>query len=58
MKKYIAKSDTWFDEGTEAKLLGELINEVGLFRGIHNGEEDEELCPLEEFNVIETDIKW
>ncbi len=50
--KYIAKKDTWFDEGSEAELLVE-IPSGGLFKGIKNGKEDEELCDIEEFDIIE-----
>ena len=44
MIKYIARPDTWYDEGTEATLLvpyGEGSN-AGLFLGIRDGKEDEE----------------
>ena len=57
MRKYIAKKDTWFDAGTEAELIGEVWNECALFSGIHNGEKDEELCQLEEFNIIDVEVE-
>jgi hypothetical protein len=67
MTKYIAKPDTWFDEGTEVKLLnnfGECLRkgkdysdmiktEWGLFEGLVDGESDEETCDFLEFDIIE-----
>ena len=62
MKKYIAKNDTWYDEGTEAEFIGALIEAYdfdgtyspsGLFRGIKDGKIDEEMCCFDEFEVIE-----
>ena len=55
MRKFIAKPNTWFDEGTEATLLFQYHPdcEAGLFLGIRNGKEDEEGCGFEEFNIIE-----
>lgn len=54
--KFIAKKDTWFDEGTEAKLLtdcgGGFFNGNGIFEGIRNGKVDEELCGYEEFKIV------
>ena len=61
--KYIAKPDTWFDEGSEATLLGELWNDYrdakltiksqsGLFLGYKNGKLDEEVCCIDEFIEI------
>ena len=59
-KKYIAKPDTWFKEGTECKLLDDYSESFdgGLFEGIiidENGNEkiDEEICDFNEFNIIE-----
>ncbi len=52
MTKYIALPDTWFDVGTEAELLFEVIPEAtGLFRGIRDGKEDEEVCGYDEFKT-------
>lgn len=51
-KKYIAKPNTWFDEGTEAKLLAD-CGFFGIFEGIREGKPDEETCLYEEFEVIE-----
>lgn len=66
MKKYIAKKDTWFEEGTEVEFLVEITEDSGLFRGIricnsysegHKllGERylDEEGCTYDEFTIIE-----
>jgi len=53
--EYIAKADTWFDEGTKAEMLsgpwdGEMPK-LGLFAGIKNGKPDEEVCSLDEFEI-------
>ncbi len=54
MKHYFAKKDSWFDEGSEAKLIAIIYKTTsGLFRGIKNGEEDEEICTFDEFDIIE-----
>ena len=50
MKRYISKGN-WFDKGTEAELIADCVVH-GLFRGIKDGKEDEELCPFEEFEII------
>ncbi len=52
--KYISKGE-WFDKGTEAKPLGKLSNEMGMFLGKRNGKLDEEWCRLDEFEIIEED---
>lgn len=31
---YIAKKDTWYKEGTEAMLIGDISGNSGLFRGV------------------------
>ena len=52
---FIAKPDTWYDEGTEATLIGEpwdvIGGKAGVFCGIRNGSEDEEVCAYDEFVV-------
>lgn len=55
MKKFIAKPDTWFDEGTEAILLAQYAPDclAGLFSGIKDGHPDEEGCGFDEFEIIE-----
>ncbi len=64
MKKYITKSDRWFDVGTEAVPITEFWEEfkdwemtqsvmAAIFRGIRNGEPDEESCLADEFEVID-----
>ena len=55
--KYISDG-TWFDKGTEAELLGALAefpdgDKSGLFKGLRNGEWDEELCLFSEFEIKE-----
>lgn len=54
MKHYISNGD-WFDEGTEAFPTWEIQPEDDscVFRGLVNGKEDEELCPLDEFTIQE-----
>lgn len=60
--KYKVKPDTWFDEGTEVKLIDDYrdakfpngaFSDCGLFRGYKNGELDEEICPFDEFEIME-----
>ncbi len=51
--KYIAKKDAWFDEGTEVKLLCEPFFMGVLAEGFRNGKIDEELCGMDEFEIIE-----
>ena len=58
--KYISKKNEWFDEGTEAIPVTEIwdVNETekaAIFSGIRNGKPDEEMCGLDEFNIIEED---
>ncbi len=58
MSRYVSKGE-WFDEGTEATLLpGTLYTHgggefFGLFEGLRNGEADQEVCCLDEFDVLE-----
>ena len=60
--KYIAKADTWYDEGTEAFPLTEFFeayddtamtirNDWALFEGIKDGKPDEETCCRDEFFI-------
>ncbi len=60
--KYISKPGEWFDEGTEVKLIDDYRTgnpgdkhywNAGLFEGIHEGKLDQEICPFDEFEVIE-----
>lgn len=64
MKRYFAKPDTWYDEGTEAFPLTEFFeayddhaltirNDWALFEGIKDGKPDEETCTMAEFNIVE-----
>ena len=55
--RYISDG-TWFDKGTEAELLFKTTEFedgtwAGLFKGIHNGEIDEEMCTSDEFILKE-----
>ena len=53
MKRYFSKGD-WFDEGQEVEQLAHLGEwDAGLFRGLKNGTIDEEVCPYDEFIIIE-----
>jgi len=56
--KYIAKPNTWFDVGTEAIPVTdfvEALNPFAVFRGMKDGELDEETCPVDEFENIPDD---
>lgn len=62
-KIFIAKPNTWFDEGTEAKLLQHIQDPCdgdfkcpgfGLFKGFVEGELDEEICNYDEFEIVDT----
>jgi len=59
--KYIAKPNTWFDEGTEAVPIRDFwVNYVKLevqvsssvFRGIRNGIHDEHICIVDDFERL------
>ena len=49
--RFVAKADTWFDEATEAHLIGKPWGDAALFEGIKDGKRDEEVCALDEFFV-------
>lgn len=60
MRLYIAKPDTWFDEGTEAQPVTGFWDcetedgtktKCAIFLGIRDGKPDEEGCTLEEFVI-------
>ena len=67
-KKYIAKPNTWFKEGTEVQLVDDCGEMGGVFCGIRIAQneteysdgrrakddeyEDEELCPWDEFWTV------
>lgn len=58
--KYISDG-TWFDRGTEAELLGAVVDYhdgdmSGLFRGIKDGHFDEEVCLFSEFEEEEKEV--
>lgn len=68
MKKYIAKPNTWFDEGSEAILIDDYAGLLpfGLFEGwrvcqnplsenrkLHEIRRDQEDCNWDEFEIIE-----
>lgn len=53
---YITRPDEWFDTGTEVELVDDYRPDglnCGLFRGYRNGKLDEEICPFDEFNIVE-----
>lgn len=69
--KYRAKSNTWFDEGTEVKLIDDYRPQwnAGLFEGIRTCENplsenrklgekyfDGEVCNFDEFDEVEEDV--
>ncbi len=52
--KIFAKPDTWFDEGTEVYFESEVMwdfAESVIASGLRDGILDEELCPIEEFEI-------
>ena len=67
--KFISKTDEWFDAGTEVCDWGRITKRMTiddynniwlkagniLGRGLKNGFWDEELCPLEEFEILYTE---
>jgi len=58
MKRYISNGD-WFDKGSEVYPTYPITEEMSncIFRGIKDGEEDEEFCPIEEFTIVEDDAE-
>ena len=54
MSIYISKPDEWFDSHTVVYLIDDYRPDInaGLFSGKRNGEEDEEICPFDEFVFI------
>jgi hypothetical protein len=63
MLVYIAKKDTWFDEGTIATLIDDYRKsnvpvDCGLFVGkTWDKEVDEEVCGFDEFICVDTEMK-
>jgi hypothetical protein len=58
-EKYIAKSSSWFDEGTEVILIDYLYTspadsgeDMGVFEGLRNGKRIQEICKYSEFEVV------
>lgn len=58
--KFISNG-TWFDKNTEVKILDEHCTVFGidgiptlqvLASGLRNGEEDEEICTMDEFYIV------
>ena len=54
MKRYIAKSDCWFDQDTEADLIDDYRPEVqsGLFFGMKDGHLTYQICNFDEFKIV------
>ena len=55
---FVARKDTWFDEGTIAILEGDVFGMLYTcadFYGIKDGEEDGEICSIFEFDWIDKD---
>lgn len=60
-KRFIAKPGGWFDKGVEVKLLQSFHSHgddlgFALFAGMRNGEEDEEICVFDEFDVSDAEV--
>lgn len=55
---FIAKPDTWFDDGTQVTLIDDYRPQlnVGLFEGYKDGKIDQECCNFDEFDIIEEKI--
>lgn len=53
--RFIARPNTWYDEGTEVKLLSTPEHDYpsGSFYGLVSGEYDGEECGLDEFDWID-----
>lgn len=62
--RYITKPNKYFDAGTEATMLGESWEvyadydeicpcRVAVFQGIKDGKPDEEVCSVDEFDIVE-----
>jgi hypothetical protein len=54
--KFIARPDTWYDEGTEAFLDQDIVGHdetSAFFRGIYEGIGDGEYCCMFEFDWID-----
>ena len=50
-KRYIAKPNTWYKEGTEAFLICEVTDDSGLFKGIKKVEEDDNISFIENYGI-------
>ena len=59
MKRYIAKSHSWFDEGTEADLIDDYRPDVqaGVFYGMKNGHLTYQTCNFDEFKITTLRLK-
>jgi hypothetical protein len=54
--KFVARADTWFDEGTVAELDGDVFDmkyTSAIFNGIKYGKENGEVCSIFEFDWID-----
>jgi hypothetical protein len=51
--RYVAREGSWFDAGTEALLICEVVpGQSALFRGVRHGRPDDEVCGLDEFEKL------
>lgn len=53
---FIARPNTWFDEGSVAELDGDVFDmkyTSALFNGIKDGKEDGEICSIFEFDWVD-----
>jgi len=58
MTKYVAKPNTWFDEGTEVEYVCPMLEGhkfPAIMSGLRGGKTDEEGCSEHEFEIIESD---
>lgn len=54
--RVIAKPHTWFDAGTEAEWICDVLpGRTALFAGVRSGAPDEEVCGWDEFEIKEAE---
>ena len=56
MMRYFSKPDEWYDVSYEVELIDDYRPDglgAGLFRGLKNGQVDEEVCSFDEFVAID-----
>lgn len=56
--RYIAKFNTWFDEGTEVLVISDYrhpsnpLCNIALFFGLHKGVISKRVCNFDDFEII------